>query len=83
MNPIIWTPYNFDFKNNDYAIFVKNNWIWVLNYKITWIDIPTSKAIYLSPINDSYPKEIKVLSSYIIIDSWIYIWKQSEYIKLK
>jgi hypothetical protein len=75
--------YNFDFQNSDYAIFVKNNWIWVLNYKITWINRTTSKSIYLSPINDFYPKEIKVLSSYIIIDSWIYIWKQSEYIKLK
>lgn len=80
----IWlSNYNFDFQNYDYAIFVKNNWIWALNYKISWIDINTSKSIYISPVNDSYPKEIKVLSSYIIIDSWIYIWKQSEYIKLK
>jgi len=80
----IWSnTYVFDFQNNDYAIFVKNNWIWALNYKISWIDINTLKSIYISPVNDSYPKEIKVLSSYIIIDSWIYIWKQSEYIKLK
>jgi hypothetical protein len=84
LNTSIWpNTYNFDFQNNDYAIFVRNNWIWVLNYKITWIDLTISKPIYLSPLNDSYPNEIKVLSSYIIIDSWIYIWKQSEYIKLK
>ncbi|MFA5917263.1 MAG: hypothetical protein WC850_03475 [Candidatus Gracilibacteria bacterium] len=75
--------YNFDFQNNDYAIFVRNNGIGVLNYKITGIDLTISKPIYLSPLNDSYPNEIKVLSSYIIIDSGIYIGKQSEYIKLK
>ncbi len=76
----IWSSnYNFDFKNNDYAIFVKNNWTWVLNYKITWVDRSISKSIYISPVNDSLPKEIKVLAWHIIINAWIYIWKLAEY----
>lgn len=78
----IWSnAYYFDFKNNDYAIFVKNNWVWVLNYKISWLS--WTKWIYINPINDSFPKEIRILSSHIILSNWLYIWKQAEYIKLK
>lgn len=78
----VWSSaYNFDFTNNDYAIFVKNNWTGTLNYKITWIS--WIKWVYINPINDSYPKEIRILSSHIIISNWVYVWKQSEYIKLK
>jgi hypothetical protein len=77
----IWSSYGFDFTNNDYAIFIKNNWTWILNYKLTWDTL--TKWIYINPINDSYPKEIKIMSYYITINSWIYIWDLSEYIKIK
>lgn len=73
--------YNFDFKSSDYAIFIKNNWSWILNYKISWVS--WTKWIYINPINDSYPKEIRILASHIIISNWIYIWRQTEVIKVK
>ncbi|NDK08416.1 hypothetical protein EOM39_04175, partial [Candidatus Gracilibacteria bacterium] len=73
--------YYFDFKNNDYAIFVKNNGVGVLNYKISGLS--GTKGIYINPINDSFPKEIRILSSHIILSNGLYIGKQAEYIKLK
>ncbi len=78
----IWaSTYVFDFKTHDYAIFVKNNWTWILNYSLLWDT--WLKWIYINPIDDSQAKEIRILSSYIIISNWVYVWKQSEYIKLK
>jgi hypothetical protein len=81
---LVWSigsSYAFDFTTNDYAIFVINNWNEILNYKITWETL--TKWIYITPINDSYTKEIRILSSHIILNAWVYIWAESEYIKIK
>lgn len=74
----------FNFKHNDYAVFLSNeSTSWVLYYKMSWKDL-LYKNIYLNPINDSYTDKIKYLWNHIITSSWnVYIWKQFEVFWLK
>jgi hypothetical protein len=65
----------FDFKNEDYAIFMKNNSSETIFYRIRWYDKTTWKWLYIVPIDDSDPIIIKVLWAWII-KSWAnYIYK--------
>lgn len=59
--------YNFDFKDKDYAIFLKWTWTTGLIYNITWEDSSWSD-IYLTPIDDSDPYITRYLWNEIIID---------------
>lgn len=66
----------FDFKDKDYAIFLSFTWssdniLDMSRYKLTWKNASWS-WIYLNPINDSNPSDIKYLWSDIIIDDWNY-----------
>jgi hypothetical protein len=67
---------SFDFKNNDYAIFVINKLDSNLSYRITW-ESSTGTWVYINPIDDSATWTIKSLSNHIIIwDEKNFIWEQ-------
>lgn len=63
-----WSAYSFDFKNKDYAIFVRSSWTWVILYKITGLDLDTNNPIYINTIDDSEENIIKYLWSDILIN---------------
>jgi hypothetical protein len=70
--------YSFDFKNNDYALFLKSTWTGTLLYSITW-KTSSGTWIYINPIDDSDPNVIRYLWNEILIDSnWRYMSKESE-----
>jgi len=77
-----WNEYSFDFKNNDYALFLKNIWPSALTYNIH-AETSTWQLIYINPLNDSLPNELKILEWYIYIDSWVFVWKELEFTKTK
>lgn len=70
----------FNFKDKNYWIFisnpVSNNSI--MKYRLSWKNEYWS-WIYLNPIDDSDPSNIKYLSSHIMIEDWKYINKISNY----
>lgn len=72
----------FDFKNKNYAIFLAYNSdtipTAILKYKLNW-ENETWLWIYLNPINDSEPDNIRYLWSDIIIDKAKFISKIMEY----
>ncbi len=70
--------YTFNFRDYDYALFLKNTTPWILNYRIT-AETAALKWIYINPIDDSISTEIRVLWWHMIINYWVYIWKQLEY----
>nr|MDD3720759.1 hypothetical protein [Candidatus Gracilibacteria bacterium] len=73
----------FNFRDNDYAIFLSNMSTGILSYKLTGLNID-NKKIYLNPINDSFPNQINYLGNYIIINPGnIYIGKQLEIFGIK
>lgn len=72
--------YKFNFKENDYAIFMKNNTTGTLSYHIS-AETVTWTGIYINPIDDSGTWTVKVLSNHIII--WWeknFIWENFEVI---
>lgn len=84
-----WDEFIFNFKENDYAIFFKNNRDSIMAYKISWEEKAPSwnindiwKSIYINPIDESEQNQIKTLSNYIIIwweknfiwDNFVVIW---------
>jgi len=48
-----WNEYIFDFKNNDYALFLKNIWQTNLSYNVS-AETTSWTGIYISPIDDSW-----------------------------
>ncbi|MDD3646456.1 MAG: hypothetical protein PHH06_03535 [Candidatus Gracilibacteria bacterium] len=56
----------FDFKNNDYAIFLLNKGQSNLSYRLN-SETSTGTQIYINPIDDSGTGSIKTLSNHIII----------------
>ena len=77
---ITWNEYVFDFKNNDYAIFLSNNTDGNLVYKLS-SETNTWTWIYINSIDDSGTWVISVMSNHIVI--WIdnnYIWENIEII---
>ncbi len=77
--------YNFDFKNNDYALFLKNkDNSTILNYNLYWKEISTGSWIYINPIDDSKNNIIEFLGYDIIKnESWNLVWKIIKFIKKK
>ncbi len=70
----------FDFKNNDYAIFMKNrSAVWAtIFYRITWEEKNTGSWIYLVPIDDTDNNLIKYYWWSIIKKDADYIYKMEE-----
>lgn len=58
--------FKFDFKNNDYALFLKNNSLDSLAYKITWEESDWQK-IYINPIDDSENGIIETIANHLLI----------------
>ncbi len=73
----------FDFKNNDYAIFMKNNSTGTIFYRIRWYDKTTWKWLYIVPIDDSDSAIIKILWAWIIKSGADYIYKILEIVGQK
>lgn len=77
---LTWNEFQFNFLNNDYAIFLKNTWTWALLYKISW-ETTSWTGIYITPIDDSDDNIIRYLWNEILIDEkWRYISKETELI---
>jgi len=75
----IWNPYSFDFKNKDYALFLRKTWTWTLLYNIKAIDLISNNEIYINPIDDSDDNIITYFWNEIFIDKdWQYISKYSK-----
>ncbi len=72
-----WTP--FDFVNNDYAIFLKNNSSWALLYSIKAEEDITWDKLFINPAK-SENWLLKIFVSYIKQDWWKYVWKNKEFI---
>lgn len=70
-----WNEFEFNFRDKDYWIFLRNKVWWELAYRIS-AETSTWKFIYINPIDDSLPSEIKSMSNHIII-GWEknYIWE--------
>jgi hypothetical protein len=67
---------SFDFKNNDYAIFLINKLDSNLSYRLTW-ETNTWTWIYINPIDDSWIWTIESLSNHMIIwNEKNFIWEQ-------
>ncbi len=60
-----WNEYVFDFKNNDYWIFVSNTSTWTMSYRVE-AETETWTWIYINPIDDSWIT-IKAMANHIII----------------
>ena len=74
-----WSAYDFNFKDKDYALFLRTTWTWTLLYKIKWLDLDTNKSIYINTIDDSEDNIISYLWNEIFInEDGQYISKQSE-----
>ena len=77
--------YNFDFKNNDYALFLKNlDNSTILNYNLYWKEITSGSWVYINPIDDSKNNIIEFLGYDIIKNEfWNLVWKIIKFIKKK
>ena len=81
---VTWSEYDFDFVNNDYALFVENTGSGALLYRIRWEDIATGSWVYLSALNDNDSSIFSYLWSHMLInDEWRLIGNQSEVFGLK
>lgn len=61
--------YNFDFVNNDYALFMENTLPdATLLYRVTWYDKLTGSWIYLNALDDSKVSIFTYLWSHMLID---------------
>ncbi len=77
---VTWNELSFDFKNKDYALFLKSN-TWTLSYNFYWQQSWT--GLYINPIDDSYSNEIRYLWNDMIIENWLYKHKHKEIIYSK
>lgn len=73
----------FDFKNKDYAVFLKNNKDSILAYKLSWEEKRWDgdldqlwRLIYINPIDESDWNQIKAMANHILIWWWEknFIW---------
>jgi len=60
--------YNFNFVNNDYAIFIENTGTGSLLYRIRGEEAITGSGIYLTAIQDDDPSILSFLGSHMLID---------------
>lgn len=75
--------YDFDFKNNDYALFVKNNSTGALLFTLR-AETNTGSWVYINAMRDDLWNTIRVLMSDIIIDnSGRFLYDQFEVIGFK
>ena len=80
---ITWNEYVFDFLNNDYALFIKNNWTGALLYQVTW-ETTTGTWIYITPIDDSDSEIVRYIWNEILLDTDSrFVAKQTELIYKK
>jgi hypothetical protein len=76
--------YNFDFVNNDYAVFIENTSSEALLYQIRGEDATSGSGIYLNPLKDDDIYLFSFLWSHMVIDEeWRLIWDQFEVFWLK
>lgn len=76
-NNITWNEYNFNFRDYDYAILLREASTGIVSYELNWIDLDNWNDIYLSPIDDSSINIIKYLWNEIIIDAyWNFLKKE-------
>jgi len=76
--------YNFDFINNDYALFVENTSSGALLYQIRWEVAASWSGIYINPLKDNNISIFSFLWSHMLIDDeWRLIWDQFEVFWLK
>ncbi len=73
----------FDFKNEDYWIFMENTSTWTILYRIQWYEKTTMKWIYLVPFDDSDDIIIKYLWANIIKKGSDYIYKMLDILDTK
>lgn len=75
---ITWNEHIFDFKNNNYAVFLKANSEKSLLYKIKW-ETTVWTWIYITPIDDSWELIIKYQWWEILLNSfWEIVAKENE-----
>lgn len=68
----------FDFKNKDYAIFLKSN-LWALLYNLK-VETSAGSGTYIVPIDDSLENKIEFLANEIVIDKKNnYIYKEKKF----
>lgn len=60
--------YDFDFANNDYALFVENTSTGTLLYQIRWEDASSWSGIYITPLRDDDPALFWYLGWHLLID---------------
>jgi hypothetical protein len=73
-----WDEFEFDFKNKDYALFLKNNTTGTVSYHLS-AETVTWTWIYINPIDDSWTGTVKILSNHIIIGGEKnFIWENFE-----
>jgi len=87
-----WNEFEFDFKHNDYSIYVTNNLETNMAIRITWEERPTTwdvlttywRQIYINPIDDSKSWVIETIANHIII-GWEknFIWENFKVIWAK
>lgn len=76
--------YNFDFINNDYALFIENTSSGALLYQIRWEVTSSWSGIYINPLKDNDMSIFSFLWSHMLIDDeWRLIWNQYEVFWLK
>ena len=70
--------FEFDFVNEDYALFVRNNSTGALLYNLN-IETTTGTGVYINAIDDSDGSIVTVLTNDIIIDNeWKFLYEQFE-----
>lgn len=76
--------YNFNFIENDYALFIENTGSWALLYQIRWESSVTWSWIYINPIDDTDESVLSYLWSHVLVDDqWKLIWDMFEVFWLK
>lgn len=76
--------YDFDFVNNDYALFVENTSSGALLYRIRGEEIGTGSWVYLSPLKDDDSSIFWYLWNHILIsEDWYLVGEQYEVFGLK
>lgn len=71
-----WNEFEFNFTNNDYAIFVQNNWQENINIQLKWEENSSWKKIYINAIDESKDDNtIEILVNHIISYGSNYTWE--------
>jgi hypothetical protein len=71
-----WNEFEFNFTNNDYAIFIQNNWQENINIQLKWEENSSWKKIYINAIDESKDDNtIEILVNHIISYGSNYTWE--------